>query len=46
LVLKERKVYVLRDEVLRLEVEDNRIGDKELLVAGSDKRCREICGRL
>jgi len=46
LVLKEGKVYVLRDEVSRLEVEDNRIGDKELLVAGSDKRCREICGGL
>ena len=46
LVLKEGKVYVLRDEVSRLEVEDNRIGDKELLVAGSNKRCRELCGGL
>jgi len=27
-------------------VEDGGIGDKELLVAGSDKRCGEVCRRV
>jgi len=27
-------------------MEDSRIGDKELLVAGNNKRCREIYGRM
>ena len=27
-------------------MEDGRVGDKELLVAGSNKRCRKICRRM
>ena len=27
-------------------MEDSRVGDKELLVAGSNKRCREIYRRM
>jgi len=27
-------------------MEDSRIGDKKLLVAKGNKRCREICGRM
>jgi len=27
-------------------MEDHRIGDEELLVARSNKRCRKICGRV
>ena len=27
-------------------MEDSRVGYKELLVAGSNKRCRKICGRM
>jgi len=27
-------------------VEDDGVGDKELLVAKSDKRCRKICGGI
>ena len=27
-------------------MEDSRIGDKELLVARGNKRCRKICGRM
>jgi len=27
-------------------VKDNEVGDEELLVAGSDKRCRKICGEI
>ena len=28
------------------KVEDNRVSNKELLVAGSNERCRKICGRI
>ena len=54
LVLKKEKIYVPKDKELRVEintsgwtqgkVENNRFGDKKLLVAESNKRCREICG--
>jgi len=27
-------------------MKDGRVGDKELLVARSNERCREICGRM
>ena len=27
-------------------MEDSRVGNKELLVAGSNERCRKICGRV
>jgi len=27
-------------------MEDSRIGYEKLLVAGSNERCREICGRM
>jgi len=27
-------------------LEDGGVGNKELLVAGSYERCREICGRI
>jgi len=27
-------------------VEDNRVGDKKLLAARSNKRCGKICGRM
>ena len=56
IVLKEGKVYVPKDEELRAEViwlhhdvpavGHGGIGDEKLLVAGCDKRCGKICGRV
>ena len=56
LVLKERKVYVPKDEELRAEVIQlhhdvpvaghGGVSDKELLVAGYNKGCRKICERV
>ena len=58
LVLKEEKIYVPKNEKLRIEIiwlhydvpvvghEDNGVGDKKLLVARSNERCRKICGWL
>jgi len=62
-MLKKRKVYVLRNEELRMEIiwlhhdiltdnriwrkiEDNKVSNKELLVARSNKGCWKICGRI
>ena len=62
LVLKERKIYVLKDEKLRAEViwlhhdmpaaghggkmEDSEVSNEKLLVAGSNKGCWKVCGRV
>jgi len=65
LVSKERKVYVPKDEELRVEVtqlhhdvlaaghggrwrkvEDSGIGNEELLVAGSNKGYKKVCGGM
>ena len=62
-MLKKRKVYVLRNKELRMEIiwlyhdiltgnsvwrkiEDNKVRNKELLVARSNKGCWKICGRI
>ena len=51
LVLKKRKIYILKNEKLRIEIiqlhydvlgEDNKVGNKKLLVAKNNKRYRKI----